>query len=58
MTEVDWKLRYADKIATAAEAVKLIHRGRRILIGSGAGEPTSLVEALSLIHISEPTRPD
>ena len=46
MTEVDWKLRYADKIATAAEAVKLIHRGRRILIGSGAGEPTSLVEAL------------
>ena len=39
---MDWKTRYADKIATAADAVKLIRRGRRILIGSGAGEPTSL----------------
>ncbi|MCC6900632.1 MAG: GNAT family N-acetyltransferase [Polyangiaceae bacterium] len=43
---MDWKTRYADKVATAADAVKLIRRGRRILIGSGAGEPTSLVEAL------------
>ncbi|MBK8996014.1 MAG: GNAT family N-acetyltransferase [Myxococcales bacterium] len=42
----DWKTRYADKISSPQAAVKLIHRGRRILIGSGAAEPTSLVEAL------------
>jgi acyl-CoA hydrolase/GNAT superfamily N-acetyltransferase len=42
----DWRARYADKVSTAADAIRLIHRGRRILIGSGAGEPTSLVEAL------------
>lgn len=42
----DWQSRYADKVSTAAQAVKLIRRGRRILIGSGAGEPASLVEAL------------
>ncbi len=42
----NWKERYRLKVATAAQAVKLIERGRRILIGSGAAEPTSLVDAL------------
>ncbi|HEX2572428.1 MAG TPA: GNAT family N-acetyltransferase [Polyangia bacterium] len=42
----DWKTRYADKVATAEAAVKLIRPGRRILIGSGAAEPVGLVEAL------------
>ncbi len=46
MSDTNWQSRYADKIATASEAVKLIRRGRRILIGSGAAEPVSLVEAL------------
>jgi acyl-CoA hydrolase/GNAT superfamily N-acetyltransferase len=34
------------KISTAGEAIKLIRPGRRILIGSGAAEPLTLVEAL------------
>lgn len=42
----DWRDRYADKIALPADAVKLVRRGRRILIGSGAGEPGTLVDAL------------
>lgn len=38
--------RWARKVCTPAEAVKRIARGRRILIGSGAAEPSSLVDAL------------
>jgi acyl-CoA hydrolase/GNAT superfamily N-acetyltransferase len=41
-----WRDRFADKLISAAQAVRRIERGRRILIGSGAGEPSSLVEAL------------
>jgi acyl-CoA hydrolase/GNAT superfamily N-acetyltransferase len=46
MSGSDWRLRWQAKVATAAEAVKRIARGRRILIGSGAAEPGTLVEAL------------
>jgi acyl-CoA hydrolase/GNAT superfamily N-acetyltransferase len=42
----DWKDRHRAKLATPAEAVALIRPGRRILIGSGAAAPASLVEAL------------
>jgi len=42
-----WKARYADKIKTATEAVAVVRHGQRVFIGSGAGEPQSLVEALS-----------
>jgi acyl-CoA hydrolase/GNAT superfamily N-acetyltransferase len=42
----DWRERYAEKIATPAEAVRQIRPGRRILIGSGAAEPSTLVEGL------------
>lgn len=45
-TSEDWQTRWSDKIATADEAVRLIPAGKRILIGSGAGEPVQLVEAL------------
>ncbi len=38
--------RYAHKIATPAEAVAAVARGRRIFVGSGAAEPVTLVEAL------------
>ena len=44
--DADWKSRYARKIATAEEAVRAILPGRHILIGSGAGEPGRLVQAL------------
>lgn len=42
----DWKVRYAAKIATAEQAVRLIPARKRILIGSGAAEPGGLVDAM------------
>lgn len=42
----DWKERYKDKIATPQAAIAAIQRGRRILIGSGAAEPSVLAQAL------------
>jgi acyl-CoA hydrolase len=42
----DWQTRFNWKIATAEEAIRTIPPGRRIQIGSGAGEPGRLVEAL------------
>lgn len=41
-----WRETFARKLASPKEAVALIKPGRRILIGSGAGEPVSLVEGL------------
>ncbi|HYP76797.1 MAG TPA: GNAT family N-acetyltransferase [Polyangiaceae bacterium] len=41
-----WQQRYRAKVSTPAAAVRAIRAGRRILIGSGAAEPTSLVAAL------------
>mgnify|MGYP000906286133 CR=1 FL=1 len=46
MNTFDWQTRYKDKLATPAQAVRLIKPGRRIHIGSGAAEPVRLVEAL------------
>lgn len=42
-----WTDRYADKIATADEAVAVARAGDRVFVGSGAAEPQTLVEALS-----------
>jgi len=42
-----WQGRYADKVTTAEEAVVCIGHGQRVFIGSGAGEPQCLVDALS-----------
>jgi len=44
--QLDWQDRYAAKIATAEQAVRLIKPHQRILIGSGAAEPSGLVEAM------------
>jgi acyl-CoA hydrolase/GNAT superfamily N-acetyltransferase len=41
-----WQTRHASKICSAGEAVRCIPAGRRILIGSGAAEPSRLVEAM------------
>lgn len=43
---MDWQQRHADKIRTARDAVRAIRPGRRVLIGSGAAEPTRLVRAM------------
>ncbi|MFL6198954.1 MAG: acetyl-CoA hydrolase/transferase family protein [Thermoanaerobaculia bacterium] len=45
-TAESWKIRYAAKIATPEDAIRLIQPRKRILIGSGAGEPVRLVEAM------------
>ncbi|WP_240486910.1 GNAT family N-acetyltransferase [Hyalangium minutum] len=43
---LDWRARYADKVVTAEEAIRSMAPGRRILIGSGAAEPVTLVKAM------------
>ena len=51
------------KVISATEAAKLVRSGDNVLVsGSGGGHaiPESIlaaIEQLSLIHISEPTRP-
>ncbi len=59
-TSSSWTKRYAEKTLSAKDAVSQIKHGNRVFIGSGAGEPQSLVKALSqrdnledteLIHI-------
>jgi acyl-CoA hydrolase/GNAT superfamily N-acetyltransferase len=45
--DADWQQRYADKVETAVQAVRRIRHGSRVFIGSGAGEPQSLVQALA-----------
>jgi acyl-CoA hydrolase/RimJ/RimL family protein N-acetyltransferase len=47
MSTPSWESRYAEKIGSAEQAIGLIKAGRRILIGSGAAEPASLVAALA-----------
>ena len=46
MYDPSWQDRYRARIATPAQAIARIAAGRRILIGSGAAEPTTLVRAL------------
>ncbi|MET0794574.1 MAG: GNAT family N-acetyltransferase [Polyangiaceae bacterium] len=41
-----WQERYRGKVVSAREAIRAIAPGRRLLIGSGAAEPTTLVAAL------------
>jgi acyl-CoA hydrolase len=43
---MSWQDRYRWKVSTAAEAVRAIPPRTRILIGSGASEPSRLVEAM------------
>jgi acyl-CoA hydrolase/GNAT superfamily N-acetyltransferase len=44
--DASWLRRYRDKIVVPGAAIRAIRPGRRILIGSGAAEPSDLVEAL------------
>ncbi len=41
-----WQERFASRVTDAATAIRAIPAGRRILIGSGAAEPSRLVEAM------------
>lgn len=46
-TAPPWQQRYHDRIVTAQQAVRQIHIGDRVFIGSCAGTPLTLVEALT-----------
>ncbi|NOX58213.1 MAG: GNAT family N-acetyltransferase [Planctomycetes bacterium] len=43
----NWTQRYPEKVRTAEEAVGVVRPGHRVFVGSGAGQPQTLVEALS-----------
>lgn len=43
---MDWQARYRHKLGSPQSAIKAIAPGTRILIGSGAAEPSFLVQAL------------
>jgi acyl-CoA hydrolase len=47
LSEEPWLRTFASKVSTASGAIGLIRAGRRILIGSGAAEPVTLVNALA-----------
>ena len=42
-----WQRRYADKVVGAEKALVCITHGQRVFIGSGAGEPQTLVDELA-----------
>jgi acyl-CoA hydrolase/GNAT superfamily N-acetyltransferase len=43
----DWRERYAHKLRTADEALRVVRSGQHIFVGSGAAEPELLVERLT-----------
>ena len=43
----DWQEIYSDMIATPAQALSHLKSGQRVFIGTGCGEPTELVKALT-----------
>ncbi len=50
-----WRERFADKVTTAADAVRKIKAGDRVFIGSACGEPQELVRAMAAYgdHLSD-----
>jgi len=45
--DTDWQKRYHDMIATPARALANVRPGQRVFLGTGCGEPTELVSALT-----------
>lgn len=46
VTTAEWQARYPDRVGTLESAIRAIRPGQRVLVGSGAAEPSRLVEAL------------
>jgi acyl-CoA hydrolase len=46
MSDFDWRKKYADRIVSAEEAVKVVKSGNSVFIGTGCGQPIRLVGAL------------
>jgi acyl-CoA hydrolase/GNAT superfamily N-acetyltransferase len=54
MHSTPWQERYADKVRTAREALRVIRRGHTIFVGSGASGPQVLVDGfadLRIVHL-------
>lgn len=47
MSDPDWQEKYRSKIRTARDSVRNVRPGHRVFIGTGCGEPQSLVRALA-----------
>jgi acyl-CoA hydrolase/GNAT superfamily N-acetyltransferase len=47
MAERPWQERYAEKLKTGRQALRVIRRGDSVFVGSGAGVPQLLVEELA-----------
>ncbi|MHB9148488.1 MAG: GNAT family N-acetyltransferase [Thermoleophilia bacterium] len=47
MADDRWRARYADKLTTVSGALSHIHKGDRIFIGAGCGEPQALIRGLA-----------
>ena len=43
---MDWREKYKDKMTTAAEAVRHVKSGEKIIFADWIGEPPALVDAL------------
>jgi len=46
----DWQQKYADRLVSPARAIRQIRPGQRVFIGTGCGQPQSLVDALANYH--------
>lgn len=53
MTQTDWRERYADKLKTADEALRVLKPGFRLFIGSACGVPQKLVETLAEMPVED-----
>lgn len=42
----EWQEQFANKVVTAARAVRSVWPGNRVFVGSACGEPQALVRAL------------
>jgi acyl-CoA hydrolase/GNAT superfamily N-acetyltransferase len=47
MNSTPWQERYADKLMTARDALRVIKRGQTVFVGSGASGPQVLVEEMA-----------
>jgi acyl-CoA hydrolase/GNAT superfamily N-acetyltransferase len=45
--DINWQDRYKEMVSSAKKALKQVRSGNRVFIGTGCGEPTELVKALT-----------